>query len=502
MTAADTPYLIAVSAGLQRLERMLLRVWQITCLAGTVTGVLYGLGVSRTLGFGCAAAASAFLVWFVLAGHLFDRGSVPRVLPTLSAAVEAFVPWVFTIVITLSSGAEYALASWVPPFLFCSVLVSHVARLRPWMPFVLGISGALLFPALYWAFVRERIPEDVAGFLVNQPVTQLARSVTLFASGVIASLLVLGLQSAIRGAESAARERDLSGKYRMESEIASGATGVVYLATYCPEGGFEQPVAVRRLHSHISDHAELLDAFREAAALATRLTHPNIVQVRDFLRVGEAHYLVMEWVEGMTLDVLSRITRKAGKGLVPSVVAHVGMELLAGLEHAHVGALGWDGAPLRLLHRDICPERVLVSNTGEVKINGFAVARSLRDFSRTSEGHSGYMPPERAQGIVDERGDLYAVGMVLWELLLGVRRQPGDSTRATAQRADLHPSWDDFFDAALADAPELRAATASDLWALLSRAAETPPLEARQALGDLVVAIREDLAAGGSGLAR
>jgi hypothetical protein len=495
---ADTPYLVAVTAGIQRLERMLLRVWQIVCLAGVATGVIYGLTISRPLGFACAAVSSAFLIWFVLAGHLFDRGAVPRLMPTLNAVAEATVPWVFTVVITLSNGAEYALASWVPPFLFCAVLIAHVARLRPWMPVLLGLTGALFFPTLYWLFVRQRLPDDSLAFLINQPTTQVVRSLTLLAAGLIASLLVLGLQSAILGAEGAARESDLAGKYRVLSEVAAGATGVVYQAVYCPEGGVELPVAVRRFHSQVTHHEQMVEAFRDAARTAMLLTHPNIVQVRDFLRAAGAHFLVMEWVDGVTLDVLSRNARASGRGIAPEVVAEIGMEMCAGLEHAHAGALGPDGEPVAALHRDLCPEHVFLSRSGEVKLGGFAVARALRDFNRTSEGHADYMPPERAAGVVDERGDLFSVGVMLWELLLGRRRQSGEEPQVSRERPDL-AAWDSVFTAVLADDPRERVGTASELWSLLAKTSTALPADTRRALGALVRAVGEDVAAGGAG---
>jgi serine/threonine protein kinase len=154
--------------------------------------------------------------------------------------------------------------------------------------------------------------------LLNQPSTQHARSVTLAASGLIGTLLVFGLHSVIVGAESAARERELGGRFRVVRDYSAGATGVLYEGEYCPEGGFSRKVAIRRFHGHVAEHAELLDGFRQAAFRAAQLVHPNIVQVHDFLRTKGAHYLVLEWVDGVSLDALTGPREPPGRVWIPS----------------------------------------------------------------------------------------------------------------------------------------------------------------------------------------
>ncbi|MCC6669319.1 MAG: serine/threonine protein kinase [Polyangiaceae bacterium] len=491
----ESPFLIALSSGLERLERVLLRVWQLLCLLGIVTGLVYAAVVSRPLGYACALGSSLFLIWFVIAGNLADRGEAPRSLSGINAAVEALVPWAFLLGIVWSNGPEYALGSWVPPFLFCSSIVTHVARLRLWAPAILGASGALAYPATYWFFVVDRLPPSALGFLLNQPSTQHARSVTLAASGLIGTLLVFGLHSVIVSAESAARERELGGRFRVVRDHSAGATGVLYEGEYCPEGGFSRKVAIRRFHSHVTEHAELLDGFRQAAFHAAQLVHPNIVQVHDFLRTKGAHYLVLEWVDGVSLDALTRTARATRQGLDPELVAYVGLELFAGLAHAHSGALGPDGHPLRVLHRDLSPDGILVSTAGEVKLGGFWVAAALRDFNRQSEGHHGYMAPECAAGTVDERSDLYSAGAIVWELLLGRRRTPGEATLSTEIRPDLTPEWDRFFARAIAHAPEARAESAMELMALLAAVPRRDASATRHDLATLVSHVRASHAA-------
>ncbi len=491
----ESPFLIALSSGLERLERILLRVWQLLSLLGIVTGLLYASLVSRPLGYASALGSALFLIWFVIAGNLADRGEAPKSLSSINAAVEALVPWAFLLAIAWSNGPEYALASWVPPFLFCSCIVTHVARLRLWAPAVLGVSGALAYPATYWLFVVDRLPPSAMGFLINQPATQHARSVTLAASGLIGTLLVFGLHAVVVGAEGAARERELGGRFRVVRDHSAGATGVLYEGEYCPEGGFTRRVAIRRFHSDVAEHSELMEGFRKAAFEAAHLVHPNIVQVHDFMRTKGAHYLVLEWVEGVTLDALTRTARATRQGLDPELVAYVGLELFAGLAHAHAAALGPDGQPLRVLHRDLSPDGVLVSVAGEVKLGGFAVAVALRDFNRQSEGHHGYMAPECATGVVDERSDLYSAGAILWELLLGRRRAPGETTLSTEIRPNLTPEWDQFFSRAIAPDPAHRAESAMEAMALLAAVPRREATVTRHELAALVGHVRASQAA-------
>jgi serine/threonine-protein kinase len=492
---AETPYLSALSSGLGRLERVLLRVWQLLSVLGIATGLAYGVLVSRPLGFACALGSSLFLIWFVVAGHLADRGEAPRSLTGINAAVEALVPWAFMLAISVSKGAEYALASWVPPFLFCSCIVTHVARLRLWAPAVLGLSGALAYPLIYWSFIVARLPPSAHEFLINQPSTQHARTVTLAVSGLVGTFLVMGLHAVVTGAEKAARERELGGRYRIVRDHSSGATGAVYEGEYCPEGGFTRRVAIRRFHSHVAEHADLMHGFCTAAEETARLVHPNIVQVLDFLRAAGSHFLVLEWVDGVSLDALTRSARATRQGFDPELVAYVGLEMLAGLAHAHAGVLGGDGDPVCVLHRDLSPDAVLVSTNGEVKLGGFAVASALREFNRQSEGHVGTMAPECSGGAPDVRSDLYSGGAILWEMLLGRRRAPGESVCVTASRSDLAPEWDAFFARAVADDPEARAGSAMELMSLLAAVPRREASTTRKHLASLVTQLRASHAA-------
>jgi serine/threonine-protein kinase len=263
--------------------------------------------------------------------------------------------------------------------------------------------------------------------------------------------------------------------------------GTVHRAVYCPEGGFERVVAVKLLHGHLADKPEFIKAFREEAELSARLVHPNVVQVLDFGRYDTAYFLAMEYVDGITLGSLIRRASIAGKPLDASVAAWIAQQLLDGLDFSHEGARDRDGGRLRVVHRDLCPSNILVSASGEVKISDFGIAKALGDatFSETKTiaGHAGYMAPEQVRAEpIDERCDLFAVGVILWELLSveSLFRRGTDGLTAIAvlnhevpsiasRRADLDQGWDDFFDKALAVHPSDRFQSAGEMSAGLAK---------------------------------
>jgi serine/threonine-protein kinase len=262
--------------------------------------------------------------------------------------------------------------------------------------------------------------------------------------------------------------------------------GTVFEALYCPEGGFERRVAIKRIHPHLAQQPRFVDAFRREAELCARMAHPNVIQVFDFGRVREAYFLAMEYVEGLTLWELCERARTKERAIPAGLVGHIGREILAGLIHAHEEARGPDASPLRIVHRDLCPQNVLVSIDGQVKLTDFGVARALRDAAardtKTEGGHLAYMAPEQARGEpIDPRSDLFPIGVILWELLAGrplFRRENEAATlhallsepipRVADAQEGLDASWDAFLKRALARAPADRFGSAREMLAALS----------------------------------
>ena len=471
----------ALSEEIVRLERVTVRIWQFMYLVGILIALTIAATIAPVLGLWCAMAAAGYLGWFLLYGYLIRREPPRRSLRVVATIVDGTMPWIFTIVLVFTEGAEYALSSWVPPMLFCALLVASTVRFHPIAPMLFGLTGGAMYPILYVTVVQGRLGADAAGELLYQPPMQVSRSVTLVIGGILTALVTAGVRHVVGRAERVVRERDLFGKYRMVRQIASGGMGTVWEALYCPEGGFERRVAVKRVHAHLAEQKKFVTDFRAEAELGSRLAHPNIVQVMDFGRIESSYFLAMEYIDGITLAQFMGRAFRAHHPIELGVAGQIARELLAGLVHAHEGARGGDGQPLRVVHRDLCPQNVLLSTNGEVKITDFGVARALGEsvaaYTRTVAGHAAYMAPEQARGEgVDERSDLFPVGVILWELLAGRRLFARDSEAATlmalvtddllpvaAIRTDIDPAWDRFLARTLEREPDARFASAREM---------------------------------------
>ncbi len=490
---------VALADELRRLERVTVGILATMSVNGALLGIAVGLVLRTHFGFVLGLFSGALAAWFLLYGRALARGNVGRGPRAVQTIIEGLLPWATIMLVAASQGPVYALGSWVPPVIFYSLMLVGVARLRPRRCVAYGLVGALVFPALYFLFLRPQLPADAP--LFAQRSMQVTRSITMASSGVLCAFLASTLLRAIDRAESTVRAQNLFGKYRLVREIARGGMGFVFEAVYCPEGGFERRVAVKRIHPHLAATDRFVESFRDEARLSAKLAHPGIVQVLDFGRIDDSYFLVMEYVEGLTLGALMQRTR--GKPLPPDLVGHVLREILGALVYAHEGARGADGRPLRVVHRDLCPPNVLVSTNGEVKLTDFGIARSLADASESLtkhvSGHSGYMAPEQARAeAFDTRADLFPLGVIAWEML--AQRRLFASGNATASlfalltdevlpitviRPQLDSRWEDFIARALAREPDRRFATAQEMLAALDAIPESRGSGVEQ-LGKLV----------------
>lgn len=501
------PLQSALDKELERLDLLLSQVWLGACAFGLGLASFIAATVSFDLGVATASVAAPYTLWFLFLHWRLRRGPLPRAVTHLNALIESSLAWVFFVVILWVQGPGYALASWVPPMIFCLTIFGLTVRLQAVSAALAGVAGAVVFLGLDLLVAQPALPPELADMVIYQVEVQVSRTFSLVGVGMMAGLAVRGLRSAITRAEAAAREQDLFGKYRLVREIAKGGMAAVFEAVYCPEGGFERRVAIKRIHPHLAEQEKFVEFFRSEAAISSRLGHPNIVQVLDFGRVDGKYFLSMEYVDGMTLWALMRASREP---LPVGVIGLLGLEILAGLEHAHRIARGADGRPLRVVHRDLCPQNVLLSTNGEVKITDFGVARALRDAgtdqTNTVVGHLGYISPEQARGeAVDTRSDLFAAGVMLWELLVGgaLFRRDNDAATlaaliydevpsASARRPGLDPRWDEFLQRALLRDPERRFQTAGAMArALLALPGADEP-DAIAALAERVRALRTE----------
>ncbi|MBL9014276.1 MAG: serine/threonine protein kinase [Myxococcales bacterium] len=220
------------------------------------------------------------------------------------------------------------------------------------------------------------------------------------------------------------------GKYRLEQRLGGGGMAEVFLASTIGAEGFSRKVAIKRVLPGFSDNPAFSSMFVAEAQLSSRLVHPNIVSVLDFDRGPDGGlFLVMELVEGKDLDGLN------STGLLPiPVVIFTISEVLRGLGYAHDLP---GGADMRgIVHRDVSPHNVLLSWEGAVKVSDFGIAKARSASEATAsvfiKGKPAYMSPEQANGSpLDGRSDLFAVGVMLWEMLVGRRLFVGEDTRST-----------------------------------------------------------------------
>ena len=211
--------------------------------------------------------------------------------------------------------------------------------------------------------------------------------------------------------------RLVDGRYEVLERIAEGGMATVYLAT---DTRLDREVALKVLRSHLAADPDFVARFRREARSAARLSHPNIVAVHDQGEDGGAQFLVMEYVPGHTLrEVIDR-----EGALTPRAAIDLIVPVLDGLGVAHRAGL---------IHRDVKPENVIVREDGTVKIADFGLARAVSSMTATSTtgvllGTAAYLSPEQVErGIADARSDVYAAGLVLFEMLTGRKAMPGDN---------------------------------------------------------------------------
>ncbi len=212
--------------------------------------------------------------------------------------------------------------------------------------------------------------------------------------------------------------------------IARGGMAEVFRAKIMGAFGFEKVVALKRILPEFIDTPAFQSMFLSEAKVMSSLVHPNIVQVIDFFKDNKDVYLVMEYIFGRNLrQILKR--QKEKNTLLPIPVAlHVVLEVARGLAYAHEKQEGDE--PLKIVHRDINPQNIMMTFGGEIKIVDFGIAKFQTKAEKTAtgilKGKFGYMSPEQVEGLsLDERSDVFSLGVVLYELLTGKKLFQADS---------------------------------------------------------------------------
>lgn len=211
------------------------------------------------------------------------------------------------------------------------------------------------------------------------------------------------------------------GKYQMVRRVGAGGMAEVFLARITVAQGLNKQLVIKKIHPAYARSNQFLSMFVDEAKIALSLNHPNIVQVFDFGQVGQTFFLVMEFIEGVDLLRVLQESSRAGKRVPLDIAAYVVQQVAKGLDYAHRKADEY-GDPLGIVHRDISPQNVLVSWDGAVKIVDFGIARArdIKEEEGVIKGKYAYMAPEQARGLrVDRRADVFATGVLLFELACG-----------------------------------------------------------------------------------
>lgn len=228
------------------------------------------------------------------------------------------------------------------------------------------------------------------------------------------------------------------GRYFLIDKIAVGGMAEVFKAKSFSHGGFEKLLVIKRILQHLSDSEEFVDMFIDEAKISVELQHPNIVQIYDFGRIAENHFIAMECVEGKDVKGILRKLAERRKLLPMEYAVYIAHEMCKGLDYAHKRT-DMQGNPLGIIHRDVSPSNILVSYSGEVKVADFGIAKAQISAYNTKggvlKGKFEYMSPEQASGEdLNHQSDVFATGIILHEMLTGRRLFKTDSDIKTLER--------------------------------------------------------------------
>jgi tRNA A-37 threonylcarbamoyl transferase component Bud32 len=215
------------------------------------------------------------------------------------------------------------------------------------------------------------------------------------------------------------------GKYELQARIAAGGMAEIFKARFAPAPGVSKQVVIKRILSHYAANQAFISMFTNEAKIAIGLSHGNIAQVFDFGEIDGDWFLAMELVDGQPLSKVMKRARTMQIAVMPTPFAVlIGIEMLKGLHYAHT-RLDEQGRPLQIVHRDVSPQNILISYEGHVKIVDFGIAKARnagQDETQAGavKGKYSYFAPEQARGKeLDARTDVFAAGIVLYEMLCG-----------------------------------------------------------------------------------
>ena len=259
-------------------------------------------------------------------------------------------------------------------------------------------------------------------------------------------------------------------RYQIIERIAAGGMAEVYRGESSGIEGFRKKVAIKRVLPKLSQNQEFIDMFLDEARLCAYLNHSKCVQVFDIGQGAGSHFIVMEYVDGADLKGVLDYLAGQRERMSSSVACLIAQQVCEGLGYAH-DAVDHSGQPLDIVHRDISPHNVLMTRFGEVKLVDFGLARASSHLTDEDEdivkGKFGYLAPEitRGQG-ADRRVDIFAAGILLWEMLAGKRLFHGATDLETFKLVQA---------AVIPDIRTLRSDVSPELYRVLTRALAADP---------------------------
>ncbi|HMR79832.1 MAG TPA: serine/threonine-protein kinase, partial [Polyangiaceae bacterium] len=269
-------------------------------------------------------------------------------------------------------------------------------------------------------------------------------------------------------------------RYRVLEKIASGGMAEVFRAESAGLEGFKKTVAIKRVLPHLAEKKQFMGMFLDEARLSAQLSHSNCVQVFDVGVGDNTFFIVMEYVDGSDLKGVISHHQKMGSAVPPEVACLICVRICEGLAYAHE-LRDAKGESLNIVHRDMSPPNVLITRHGEVKIVDFGLAKANSQLEKSEpgiiKGKFSYLSPEAALGQpIDRRTDIFAVGIILWELLAGRRLFMGETDLETVRQVQA-ARYTTLVDLGLSVPPELER--------VLARALARDPLQRYQAARDL-----------------
>src|SRR4051794_11103190 len=270
-------------------------------------------------------------------------------------------------------------------------------------------------------------------------------------------------------------------RYRITERVAAGGMAEVFRGVAESMRGFKKNIAIKRILPSLTKNKKFVAMFLDEARLSLALQHANIVQVFDIGHSEDTYFIVMEYVDGCDLKALLDWRRRIGRRIPIAHSLYLAIEICKGLSYAHELPNPETGAPMGIVHRDISPPNVLISKQGEIKVVDFGLAKATSQVEITDpgvvKGKMSYLSPEAARGEeVDSRADIFAVGILMYEMLTGKRLFYGETDYQTVelvrnakippikpQNPQVEPELEDIVRKALSKRKEDRYQNATDV---------------------------------------